>query len=88
MVLFEAILWDPNKGTDIGEWSICGEGWLERFYCTYTYVSKYVSIWAYCYAYMNIMICKCATVVAWLLLLPTIIDNNNKQKNNHEVYIQ
>ena len=27
------ILWDPNKTIDIGEWSICGAGRLERFYC-------------------------------------------------------
>ena len=29
-----AIVWDPKKAIDIGEWSICGGGWLERFYCT------------------------------------------------------
>ena len=25
------IVWDPNKAIDIGEWSICGGGRLERF---------------------------------------------------------
>ena len=29
-----AIVWDRNKGIDIGEWSICGGGLLERLYCT------------------------------------------------------
>ena len=28
------IVWDPNKASAIGEWSICGGGQLERFYCT------------------------------------------------------
>ena len=28
-----AIAWDRNKAIDIGEWSICGVGRLERFYC-------------------------------------------------------
>ena len=27
-----AIIWDSNKGIDIGEWSICGGDRLERFY--------------------------------------------------------
>ena len=29
-----AILWKPNKAIDIGEYSICGGGQLERFYCS------------------------------------------------------
>ena len=28
-----AIVWDPNKAIDIGEWLICGGGQLERYYC-------------------------------------------------------
>ena len=28
-----AIVWDRNKAIDIGEWSICGGGQLERFDC-------------------------------------------------------
>ena len=28
-----AIVWDPNKANDKGEWSVCGGGQLERFYC-------------------------------------------------------
>ena len=28
-----AIVWDPNKVINIGEWVMCGGGWLERFYC-------------------------------------------------------
>ena len=32
----EWIVWDPNKAIDIGEWSACGGGWLERFYCIAT----------------------------------------------------
>ena len=27
------IVWDPNKSIDIGEWAICGDGRLKRFYC-------------------------------------------------------
>ena len=27
------VIWDPNKAINIGEWSICGRGWLQRFYC-------------------------------------------------------
>ncbi len=23
-------MWDPNRMIDIGEWSTCGGGWLER----------------------------------------------------------
>ena len=34
------IIWDPNKAIDVGEWSICGGGQLERFYCIYIYVCK------------------------------------------------
>ena len=30
-----AIVWEPNKATDRGEWSICGGALLERFYCLY-----------------------------------------------------
>ena len=30
-----AILWGRNKAIDMGEWSICGGGRLERFYSTY-----------------------------------------------------
>ena len=30
-----AIVWDQNKAIDVGEWSICGGGWLERFYNMY-----------------------------------------------------
>ena len=29
-----AILNDRNKAINIGEWFICGDGQLERFYCT------------------------------------------------------
>ena len=29
-----AIVWCPNNVIDIGEWSICGGGRLERFYCS------------------------------------------------------
>ena len=39
MVLVEyncnAIIWYPTKAVGIGEWSICGGGELERFYCIY-----------------------------------------------------
>ena len=28
------IIWDSNKAIDIGNWSICWGGHLERFYCT------------------------------------------------------
>ena len=28
-----AIVLDPNEAIDIGEWSTCGGGRLERFYC-------------------------------------------------------
>ena len=31
------IVWDPNKAIDIGSWSICGGGWLDRFYCIIIY---------------------------------------------------
>ena len=27
-----AILWDPHKAIDIGEWSLGGDGRLEKFY--------------------------------------------------------
>ena len=27
------VVWNPNKTISIGEWSICGGGQLERFYC-------------------------------------------------------
>ena len=33
-----ALLWDLNKATNIGEWSRCGGGRSERFYCTYIYI--------------------------------------------------
>ena len=26
-------IWDRSKAVDIGEWSICGGGWLGRFSC-------------------------------------------------------
>ena len=29
------VIWDPNKAIDIGEWSICGGGRLQRFCCKY-----------------------------------------------------
>ena len=32
------IVWDPNETIDIGEWSICGGGQLDRFYCVYIWV--------------------------------------------------
>ena len=34
---YNGIGWDPNNAIDIGEWSIYGCGWLERFYCIYIY---------------------------------------------------
>ena len=34
-IIIWAIIWDPNKVSDIGEWSICGGGRLERFYWIY-----------------------------------------------------
>ena len=34
-----AIIWDPNKVIDIGEWWMCGQGRLERFYCVYIHVT-------------------------------------------------
>ena len=30
-----AIIWDLNKTIDVVEWSICGGGRIERFYCTF-----------------------------------------------------
>ena len=35
------IVWDPNKAIDIGKWSICGGGLLERFYGIYIYIYIY-----------------------------------------------
>ena len=32
------VVWDPDKAIDIGEWSICGGGRLERIYCKYIYI--------------------------------------------------
>ena len=31
-----AIIWGPMKAGDTGEWSICGGGRLESFYCSIT----------------------------------------------------
>ena len=28
---FSLLVWDPNEVPDIGEWSNCGDVWLERF---------------------------------------------------------
>ena len=33
---YSGIVLDPNKAIGIGQWSVCGGGWLERFYCTCT----------------------------------------------------
>ena len=30
----------PNKAIDIGRWSICGGGLLERFYYIYVYIER------------------------------------------------
>ena len=35
-----AIVWDPNKAIDIGEWLICGGSWLKRFYCINLSITK------------------------------------------------
>ena len=35
---YRGVVWDRNKTIDIGEWSICGGGWLEMFYCIYIYM--------------------------------------------------
>ena len=37
IVMDNAIVWDTNKAIDIWEWSICGGGELETFYCTKNY---------------------------------------------------
>ena len=36
--------WDPCKGIDIGEWSMCGGGRLEKFYCICLYIYLCISI--------------------------------------------
>ena len=40
----QPIVWDPNKAIDIGQWTIGGGGWLERFWC----ISIYMHTKAYC----------------------------------------
>ena len=45
--MYWAIVWDPNKVVDIGEWSICGGGWLERFYFLYMCVCVCVCVYIY-----------------------------------------
>ena len=35
MVFVFAIVWDPSRAIDIGEWSIYGGGRLERLYIVY-----------------------------------------------------
>ena len=47
------IIWDPNNTIDIGEWSICGGGQIESFYCVlYIYIHIYITykarlLWKY-----------------------------------------
>ena len=42
---YNGILWaivrDANKAIDIGDWSICEDGRLERFYCKVQLVNIY-----------------------------------------------
>ena len=35
---------DPNEVIAIGEWSICGGGRSERFYCVYKHNTMYIYI--------------------------------------------
>ena len=42
-----AIVWDRNEAIDIGKLSICGGGYLERFYCIYILKPVYVYIYIY-----------------------------------------
>ena len=35
-----SIVWDQNKAIDVVEWSICGAGRLERFYCICIHMHK------------------------------------------------
>ena len=37
----ETIVWDLNKGIDIGEWAICGRNWLEVLLYTQEQLSKW-----------------------------------------------
>ena len=46
------IIWDPNKAIDIGRWSTCGGGRLERFYCT-CLIAAYLSLY-----YVNNVSCS------------------------------
>ena len=41
------VVWDSNKVIDIGEWSICGGGRLERFYCMFTHTHRHTNACAY-----------------------------------------
>ena len=44
------IVWGRNKVIDIGEWSACEGGKLERFYCIsvsiYMYIYMYIAIYS------------------------------------------
>ena len=55
------IVWNQNNAIDIGRWSICGDGRLERFYCI-----------NYCrYAYSQ----SCIVGVATILRVPNHTTN-------------
>ena len=43
---YNDIVLDPNKAIDVGKWSICGGGRLDRLHCVYKYI--------YIYSYINI----------------------------------
>ena len=44
-ILWE-IIWNRNKVIiHYREWSICGDGWFEIFYCTHTHIYIYIYIY-------------------------------------------
>ena len=49
-----AIIWDPNKAIDIGEWLICVGGRLKMLYCMYIYMHTDIYIYIYMYTYIHI----------------------------------
>ena len=69
------IVLDRNKTIGIEEWSICGGCRLERFYCVYTYIFRYiimeihihvyvcVCIYIYILQHMHIHFCECISIV-------------------------
>ena len=64
-----ANIWDPNNAIEIGEWSICGGGQLERCYCISNIVmAKLKGSGIDCYAWNRTME---NALLAWRLVCVT-----------------